>query len=1316
MGAGHRKFENTSLKIWRSVIDKTFLTSLAASIHAAGLQDEKHSLTSQTSLDSSDLHWVEEVVNCATVLDSYWGSDSSQEVAPPENAFAPPPRFQALTPIGHGGMGVVYSALDTQVDETVAIKVGRAIDGNSDFIKQEFRTLAAIRHPNLVALKELHQFGESVFFTMEYIYGDIFNSQSAAQKVGEHPWKPEQLAELSDQLLQLVNGIDFLHSHGYVHCDIKPTNILITEVGRVVILDLGLARPFLRGQQRRPKCIGGTAAYMSPEQASVESLQPASDWFSFGVVLFETLFGHRPFQGTAVDVLFAKLTSALIPPPTDIGVPEPLSNLCLELLNPDPAARPTGEKIRQCLERYSSQPRIAIGTPAPLPSFFGRQQELAVLDHAWDDSIKGSDPEMIFIEGESGIGKTYLVQKFLENLQGCSETIVLSGRCYENERIPYKAIDAVIGELATQWRLHGDVDSVSQSLINAISAVFKSFPHRSEAGDTSTEIPHTTQTAAAGLHAILQTLSSSGKKIVLFIDDVQWADADSGELLCKMIRGIPLLLICSHRPMETPNPFVVQLEDEIRTSNNAGEVVRRVKIAPFNNRDAALFFDFCFPDLDRHVFGEAIAASAGVPMFLTSLIQQIQEMPDVQVKANNLDWSIGLDPQAKQLLDLVCASGYPLPQSIARKAAQVDKHWEASISALCSRHLITFAQADGEMALTPFHDMIRESVYTKLAGSQRKAIHSTIGTVSESEAGVPPDRLAFHFREAGDLPRFCRYSISAGDVAAKSQAFSGAVRAYSEAFENFIGTDEDKRDLKQKLAFSLGRLGRASESGDLYLELASESDEDLEFLKLSAYQFCVAGRIKDALQGFDRLLRPWGYTTLQSERSVLLRLAWLRFKLRVSDATNWFKNSLPLTQRSVRDTSVAEGAVANVELPKGIDKPTSDRIKLCDLLWDTGIAFTFFDMMKAGLFIHYSQQVALQEGDEVRILRGNMMRANHEAMCGSNKEKLVKKLLDSSNTPVTKRIPYLTGLHLLSSRMAAHSLGQWEMSSEKCAKAEEYFRDNCEKLPLFEGKSIPHLDQMGIGAAQLFGILGLQFSGQYRAMIARYKELLAAPENRENLLNRSNLSMFVGPYVCLAENKPAQAHALLDEAIKMWPADKFCFQHIVAGYVHVEIYLFEGDYQSASETVEKLWKKARWSTHFCFEVIRVLFLEARGRCAIERFDTAQRGAAERIAHRVIRKLEKEKTAWARPMAQKIRAGIELKKQNLEAATIALTAARDGFKQCNMQHYQHPAEAKLCEITGKLETKRFQAVQDWFEQQEIQNRKAYVEMQYPNRRK
>lgn len=1269
---------------------------------------------SQPSLDSNDSLWVEDVVKCANILDGYWRSNSAKRVAPLEDDFTPPPRFKNLSTIGHGGMGVVYSALDEQTDEMVAIKVGKPFTRTSDCIKQEFRALAQIRHPNLVVLKELHQFRGNVFFTMEYIHGDCFSLDSVAPAVDGGAWVAQRLTKLSDQLLQLVDGVNTLHHHGYVHCDLKPSNILITKAGRAVILDLGLARPLLQERKYRNKNFGGTSAYMAPEQASGESPQPASDWFSFGVLMFEILFGYRPFQGSAVDVLFDKLAGTPIAPPQETTVPDLLSNLCLDLLSPNPVARPTAEDIRQCLKRFSSQSRVAIGAPAPPLSFFGRQKELAILNDALVDSVNDSDPTLIFVEGESGIGKTYLIQKFLENFRDCSETIVLSGRCYQNERIPYKAIDAVVGEMAVQWRLHGDPDSVSTLLINAISAVFKSFSGLSNVTDVATETLQATQTPDAGLHAVLQALSSSGKKIILYIDDVQWADADSSELLCKIIRGIPLLVICAHRPMEIPNPFVEQLEREISTLRDAAGVVRRVKIAPFNDHDASLFFDYCFPDLNRQAFGNTIAASEGVPMFLTSLVRQIQEMPDIQIEANNLDWTMGLDTQTKQLLNLVCASGYPLPQSIARKASKIDKDLEASISVLCARQLVALARVDGEMTLTPFHDMIRECVTTDLDVSQRKAVHLALGKVSEGAEGVPPDRLAFHFREAGDPAKFCHYSISAGDVAAKSQAFGEAVRAYSEAVEDFTGTDEERRDLKQKLALSLGRVGRASEAGDLYLELA-ETNEDLEFLQLSAYQFCVAGRIKDALQGFERLLRPWGYTILHSERSALTRVAWLRLKLRISDATNWIKNSIPLATRSIRNTSDVDGLFTDADGKAGgaKDRHPSNRIELCDLLWDVGIAFSFFDMMQAGLFVLYSQQVAVQEGDEVRILRGNMMRAHHEAMCGTHKKKLVERLLASTNTPVTKRVPYLAGLHLLVSGMSFHSLGDWETAIQRCAKAEEQFRENCEELALFESKRIVHLDQMGIGAAQLFRVFGLQHTGQFSKVTALYNELLAAPGNREHLLNKSNLMIFVGSYASLAADRPVEAHALLDEAIEMWPADKFCFQRLIAEYAHCEAYLYQGDWQSASRTVEKLWKRARWSTHLLFELMRGLFLEVRGRCAVQQSDGGNGGAAARIAHRSIKKLENEKAAWARPMAQKLRANMELKKQNFEAAEVALLAARDGFRQCNLQHYQYTTEAKLFEITGESGTERFQAVQDWFARQEIRNQEAFVRMHYPS---
>ena len=1260
---------------------------------------------------------MEGIAKCAADLDSYWGTEAAQKIPQLEHDFETPPGFADLTPVGHGGMGVVYSALDKKSNERVAIKVGKTLGANSDFIKREFRTLAKIRHPNLVVLKELHQFNDSVFFSMEHVEGDSFNSKSVTQKKEGAPWLPDQLADLCCRLLELAGGIDFLHRNGYAHCDIKPSNILVTPTGRVVILDLGLAQSFQRQRRRQDQGFGGTSAYMSPEQASGEPPRAASDWFSFGVVMFETLFGCKPFQGDPLDVLFDKLVgNAAAPSLEETGVEQSLSNLCLSLLNPDPSERPVVEEIRQCLECFCKEPTVSPRTPAAQIGFYGRRQELRQLNRRLVDSRNAPKPTLVFVEGDSGMGKTHLIQKFLEDCRNSAQSIVLSGRCYENERIPYKAIDAVIGELAIRWRLHDQPDAVSGQLINSIGAVFKGF---SGSVDSQHEVSNTSQTAEEGLSAVLKALSSGGKNIIIFIDDVQWADADSGELLCKMIRDVPLLLICSHRRMQRPNQFITHLSNELSGTLQRGRTLPRVKVGPFSDQDAERFLDRNFPSLSKQVLDKAIEASDGVPMFLTSLAEQLCTMPADQIESNSLDWARELGPKEKRLLQFVCASGYPLPQSIALQAAEISYDLEASVSDLSSRRLVTLSQSDGEVMLTPFHDMIREAIYSKLDAAERKTVHASIATVCEDKPDVLPDRLAFHFREAGDRAKCCHYSIAAGDVAAKSRAFAEAVRAYKDAREHFVGSDKEKQDLQQKLAASLGQLGQSSEAGDLYFELAALEDGGHQFLQQAAYQYCAAGRIEDALQGFDRLLKPWGYKTFDAEASVLWRLLWLRLKQTVSDKTDWFKSWNPMAaRRSGVSTGAGDGdAVATSPMATPLDEHASDDNRLCDLLWDVGIAFSFFDMTQACLFSYYSQQVARRGGDETRILRANIWRASHEAMFGSSKKRLVKKLLDSTDTPTTKGIPYLAGMHSLAKGMSAHFFGDWETAVEKCVEAEELLSADFDDLSFYEVKNGIHLDQMGISTAQLNGLLGLQYSGKYKEMTARYYEFLSAPANRDHLLNKSNLMIFVGTYACLVSDRPVDACSLLDEALKMWPVDKLCFQQIIAEYIRVEAYLYSREYRLALDAMEDLWKTVSRSNYIRFESMRVFIWELRGRCAVGQFaiankDASEKTAAEKIVRRAIKILEREKLGWARAMGQKIRGSMELEKKNFQAAEAAFVAARDGFERAKMQNHKHTTEAKLCEITGQLATDRCQKVSDWFVSQEIKNSQAFTEMHHP----
>ena len=227
-------------------------------------------------------------------------------------------------------MGVVYEAYDQQRGELVALKTMRRVDPLALVrFKQEFRSLSDITHPNLVNLYELFAVEDRWFFTMELVEGCDFVSyvrtrpRSAAtvlagNAVGRR-WARRRArpipggptgrssasfdeARLRDALRQLAEGVDALHQSGKLHRDIKPTNVLVTPEGRVVLLDFGLTADLEssgRHQSRRPadRRHGRLTCRRSRRPGS--SITPASDWYSVGVMLYEALTGRLPFVGLA---------------------------------------------------------------------------------------------------------------------------------------------------------------------------------------------------------------------------------------------------------------------------------------------------------------------------------------------------------------------------------------------------------------------------------------------------------------------------------------------------------------------------------------------------------------------------------------------------------------------------------------------------------------------------------------------------------------------------------------------------------------------------------------------------------------------------------------------------------------------------------------------------------------------------------------------------------------------------------------------------------------------------------------------------------
>ena len=214
--------------------------------------------------------------------------------------------YQVLAPLGAGGMGEVYRAMDTRLGREVAVKVisGHLMDDPNALARfeREARTVAALSHPNIVALYDVGRQHGVVFAVMELLEGEPLERYLATQHLS---WR--RAIEIA---VSVADGLASAHGKGLVHRDLKPANIFITEDGLVKLLDFGLAKedPFRSSSQTggptgaaetEPGVILGTVGYMSPEQVRGERADHRSDIFSLGCVLHEMLTGRRPFGGDA---------------------------------------------------------------------------------------------------------------------------------------------------------------------------------------------------------------------------------------------------------------------------------------------------------------------------------------------------------------------------------------------------------------------------------------------------------------------------------------------------------------------------------------------------------------------------------------------------------------------------------------------------------------------------------------------------------------------------------------------------------------------------------------------------------------------------------------------------------------------------------------------------------------------------------------------------------------------------------------------------------------------------------------------------------
>lgn len=769
--------------------------------------------------------------------------DSSWPLSPPPETLSHLPAivgYEIQNELGRGGMGVVYRAFSSKLNRRVALKTLKRIDPVAlQRFKQEFRALADVNHRNLVTLYELISDGETWFFSMELIEGVGFLKyvrSGIGDGAGEEPapvageaLSPLQMIRLRRGLTQLVVAVAALHKKGVLHRDIKPSNILVTAEERLVLLDFGLAAE-LGGEKAYQSTDGGlvgTVAYMSPEQGSIDAVTQASDWYSVGVVLYEALTGRVPFCGGPLDVLFEKRQQDP-PPPNSLApsVPEDLNQLCVDLLRRNPADRPDAEEILQRLVPAAAEPSpggLDSESAAEKVPLVGRDGHLASLESCYRD-LEQSQAVLVLVHGNSGMGKSTLLQEFCDRVRRRGAAVVLSGRCYEQESVPFKALDSLIDALCNFLRRlpRAEADALMPRDIQALVRLFPVMGRGEAVHDArrrSLDVQDQQELRRRAVNALREMLGRIGDRrpLVLVVDDLQWGDVDSAVMLCELLKppDAPLLMfVGAYRAEDAQtSPFLRALRESERRGLQRLNL-RELAVEPLTESEArSLAVLLLRRQGDAAAQATTIAReSGGSPFFALELARYLHAAAHQPADTVDLETVLrrrlqALPPPALRLLEAVAVAGRPTSQDEILEVAGLPAEGPQLLARLKAEHLIRVTGHDQQPELETYHDRIREAMCGQLEPSARREIHHRLARTIEASLGAgrqgvlelwdadgaarhgqepalgPQDwqrvfDLAFHYDSAGDRENALFYSLIAAEQASRQHSLQIAVQQY----------------------------------------------------------------------------------------------------------------------------------------------------------------------------------------------------------------------------------------------------------------------------------------------------------------------------------------------------------------------------------------------------------------------------------------------------------------------------------------------------------------------------------------------------------
>ncbi|MBI2187605.1 MAG: protein kinase [Acidobacteria bacterium] len=807
-------------------------------------------------------------------------------------------RYRIVESLGRGGMGEVCLADDLVLHRQVALKflMSPGEQSEQDALDQllgEARAAAALDHPFICSIYEVATLDGRPCIVMEYVRGETLERRLRRG--------PMPLADALHVAEEVAEALEAAHKRRVIHRDLKPANVMLTEDQHVKVMDFGLAtrlpveslEPAAAGRAM-PAEVGvvrGTPAYMAPEQIRGEPADRRSDIFACGIVLYELLSGSNPFHRGSVDETLAAILGE---PAADLrertaGVPAPVAALVARLLAKDPAARPASfGDIRMSLRRVAVDPTPAAAHPvAPIvpdlphaeasARLIGRDAERAQLLDRVRQAAAGRGG-VVVLEGDAGVGKTRLAEETLRAARqiGC---VTLVGRCDEQESAP--ALLAYIELLEDASRVlpaasfRRVVAPGAPELAMLLPELHRLFP------DLAAPLDLPPQLRQRFLFKNVEELFVRCSRIaplILFVDDLQWADEPTVQLtqhLAGRLAGHAILLVTACRESEDPpageaKGALQHLLDRVRGQGrdaSAAQTVRaviadivrqgaarRIGLQPFAEVDVrGMLAAFAHDDPPARLVRRFVEQTGGNPFFVAELYRHLKEdgrlfnaqgrwRRDLEIDEADIPESV------RSLLERRLARVPADTQKVLRAAAIIGRQFDLDL-------LEAVADADADAVVRALeeaeqarllkgpsgrHDILwrfpHQLVCQTLAAStpqlRRQRLHLRIAdamTRLDPASERYAAEIAHHLYSAGrqaDAGRTARALVAAGDAAYMMYATDEATGHYRRALEvlrDGDGTAPIRRGVEERLADLLALVGDRWAALEAYQRILEES-------------------------------------------------------------------------------------------------------------------------------------------------------------------------------------------------------------------------------------------------------------------------------------------------------------------------------------------------------------------------------------------------------------------------------------------------------------------------------------------------------------